>query len=71
MGARNRVGIRLLYRPARLHRLAELVLWNRFLSSINVYKFGLWCPEALPPHILPLGLRPYMRPPHNLEVIMF
>ncbi len=36
MGARNRVGIGLLYRPARLHRLAEFIPWNRFLSSINV-----------------------------------
>jgi hypothetical protein len=25
MGARNRVGIGLSYRPARLHRLAELI----------------------------------------------
>jgi hypothetical protein len=33
MGARKRVGIRLSYRPARLHRLAELVPWNRFLGS--------------------------------------
>jgi hypothetical protein len=30
MGARNRLGIGMLYRPARLHSLAELVLWNRF-----------------------------------------
>ncbi len=30
MGARNRVGIRLSYRPARLHSLAELVPWSRF-----------------------------------------
>jgi hypothetical protein len=28
MGARNRVGIGLSYRPARLHRLAELIPWN-------------------------------------------
>ncbi len=40
-GARNRVGIRLLYRPARLHRLEELIPWNRFLGSLKVYKFGL------------------------------
>ncbi len=32
MGARNRVGIELLYRPARLFSLAELVSWNRFLA---------------------------------------
>jgi hypothetical protein len=36
LGARNRVGIGLLYRPARLHRLAEYIPWNRFLGSINV-----------------------------------
>jgi hypothetical protein len=28
--------------PARLHRLAESVLRNRFPGSINVYKYGLW-----------------------------
>jgi hypothetical protein len=42
MGARNRVGIGLSYRPARLHRLAELIPWNQFLSSLKVKKFGLW-----------------------------
>jgi hypothetical protein len=31
-----------VYRPARLHRLAELILWNQFLGSVNVYKFRLW-----------------------------
>jgi hypothetical protein len=36
MGARNRGGIGLAYRPARLHRLAEFIPWNRFLGSINV-----------------------------------
>ncbi len=36
MGARNRVGIVLLYRPARLHRLAELFPWNRFLGPFKV-----------------------------------
>jgi hypothetical protein len=35
-GARNRVGIGLSYRTARLHRLAEFIPWNRFLGSINV-----------------------------------
>jgi hypothetical protein len=28
VGDRNRVGIALSYRPARLHSLAELVPWN-------------------------------------------
>ncbi len=32
----------LSYRPARLHRLAESIPWNRFLGSLNVYQFGLW-----------------------------
>jgi hypothetical protein len=36
MGARNRVGIELSYRPARLHSLAELVLWKPFLGSLKV-----------------------------------
>ncbi len=36
MGARNRGGIGLSYRPARLHRLADFIPWNRFLGSINV-----------------------------------
>ncbi len=40
MGANNRVGIGLLYRPARLHRLAELILWNRFLCSLKVLSIG-------------------------------
>jgi hypothetical protein len=31
----------LTYRPARLHRLAESVSWNRFLGSLNINKFGL------------------------------
>ncbi len=33
MGARNRVGVWLSL--ARLHRMAELVSWNRFLDSLN------------------------------------
>jgi hypothetical protein len=43
MRARNQVGIGIgfSYRPARLHSLAELVPWNRILSSLKVKKFGL------------------------------
>ncbi len=41
MGARNRVRIGLSYRPAKLHMLAKLVPWNRFLGSIKVLKIGL------------------------------
>jgi hypothetical protein len=36
MGAYNRVGIGWWYRPASLHRLAELIPWNRFLGSLKV-----------------------------------
>ncbi len=36
MGARNRAGIGLSYRPARLHSLVELVPRNRFLGSLKV-----------------------------------
>ncbi len=35
MGAGNRVGIGLSYRPARPHRLAEFIPWNRFLGCRN------------------------------------
>ncbi len=43
MGARNRAGIGLPYRPARLHMLAELIPWSRFLGgSLKVSNFGLW-----------------------------
>ncbi len=36
MGAGNRVEVGLSNRSARLHRLAELILWNRFLNSGSV-----------------------------------
>ncbi len=41
----------LLYRPARLHSLAESIPRNRFLGSINVYKYGLGIPP--PPCLTP------------------
>ncbi len=41
MGARHRVGIGLLYRPARLHSLAEFIPWNRFRGPIHVQKYQL------------------------------
>jgi hypothetical protein len=41
MGARNRVGIGLSYRPARLQRLAELIPWNGFLGSLKVSLYRL------------------------------
>jgi hypothetical protein len=40
-GARNRVGIGLSYRLARLHVLADMINWNRCLGPIKVKKFGL------------------------------
>ncbi len=36
MGARNRGGIGLSYRPARLHRLAEFIPWNQFRGPIRL-----------------------------------
>jgi hypothetical protein len=36
------------YRPARLHRLAKSIPRNRFLGSINVYKYGLGSKEIVP-----------------------
>jgi hypothetical protein len=36
MGARKRARIGLSYQPTRLHRLAELILWNRFFGSLKV-----------------------------------
>ncbi len=44
---RNWVGIWLSHRPARLHRLTEFILWNRFLGSINVWKYGLSIPDSM------------------------
>jgi hypothetical protein len=38
----------LLYRPARLHRLAESIPRNLFLSSLTVYNFGLWPSMVIP-----------------------
>ncbi len=55
MRARNPVGIGLSYRPARLHSLAELVPWNRFLCSLKVYKFGALaglCDNPIPTRFL-------------------
>jgi hypothetical protein len=40
--------VELSYRPARLHRLAESILWNRLLGSLNVYKYGLWAAVCFP-----------------------
>ncbi len=53
-GNRNRLGIGWPYRPARLHRLAELIPWNRFLCSLKVKKYRLrpprlhWLAESIP-----------------------
>jgi len=44
MGARNRVGLELLYRPGRLDRLAESNPWNWYLKS---KKIGLSTPDRV------------------------
>ncbi len=41
----------LSYRPARLHGLAESIPRNRFLGSINIYKYGLRVYPFLPPTV--------------------
>ncbi len=53
MGARNRVGKGLSYRPARLHMLAELIPCNRFLGSLKFKNSGSvpLCSEFCPPSI--------------------
>jgi hypothetical protein len=40
MGARNRMVKGSSHRPARLHRLEELIPWNRFLGSLTVNNSG-------------------------------
>ncbi len=48
-GARNRVGIGLSYRPARLHRLAEFILcrWGFFFSEPSAAGGYSWLPAPL------------------------
>jgi hypothetical protein len=46
VGPWKRVEIWLSYRPARLHSLAELVPWNRFLGSLKFKKLGSWQTEV-------------------------
>jgi hypothetical protein len=46
----------LAYRPARLHRMAESIPRNRFLGSINVYKYGHWW--AITTTLFLLGSKP-------------
>jgi hypothetical protein len=47
-GARNRERIELSYRPARLHRLAELMPWNRFLGSLKLNSgSGVFCVPSI------------------------
>jgi hypothetical protein len=40
VGAGNRVGIGLSYWPVRLHRLAEMIPWYRFLAFFEEKKSG-------------------------------
>jgi hypothetical protein len=48
MGARNWLGIGLSYRPARLHSLAELVPWNRFMGFLKLKNSGSGGPVRQP-----------------------
>jgi hypothetical protein len=49
LGARKRGGIGFSYRPARLHRLAEFITWNRFLGLHKRLKIRaqLWTIKSL------------------------
>ncbi len=38
LGAKNRAGIGLYYRPTRLHRLADLIPWNQLLGSLTLIR---------------------------------
>jgi hypothetical protein len=42
------------YRPVRLHRLAKSIPRNRFLGSINVYKYGHWYDNHIPRFLAPI-----------------
>jgi hypothetical protein len=42
MGARDRVGIELSYRPPSYTWAGGINSWNRFLCSTNVLKYHLW-----------------------------
>ncbi len=48
MGVRNRVGIGLLYRPARLNRLAESIL--RLLKSLKMPALEAACDKLFLAH---------------------
>jgi len=53
MGARNRAGVALSDRPAGLHRLAESIPWNRFLSTLivkNIVYLHSYLADALDVH---------------------
>jgi hypothetical protein len=49
MGASNRVGVELSYRPGRLHWLAEFISWDRYqyLGSLKV-KYVVRAPVRQP-----------------------
>jgi hypothetical protein len=54
MGASNRAGVELSYRPGRLRWLAELISWDRYqyLGSLKVKKFGLQYDNPIPTRFL-------------------
>jgi hypothetical protein len=41
MGARNQGRIGISYRPARLHRLEELIPWNQFRDPAEELRMGI------------------------------
>jgi hypothetical protein len=51
----------LSYRPARRHRLPESIYRNRFLGSINVYKYGLCTFSSIQRNILLLDNKAFYR----------
>jgi hypothetical protein len=48
MEARNRAGLGLSCRPARLHRLAEWIPWIRLLGSLKVKKIPAQIRSPIP-----------------------
>ncbi len=60
MGARNRVGIGLSYRPARLHSLAELVPWNLYLGLLKSLKIRAPIHRKQPAYGALLSSHPHM-----------
>ncbi len=52
----------MLYWPARQHRLAASIPRNRFLGSINIYKYGLCAHTPSVPHLFQNTKQMYLVP---------